>query len=74
MTLFNELPIHSIYIWGDNLKFIKLADAVPGVRVNKQPPNCLDLQTNHYCAMSATHQVKLVKAIDDFDDTHLSIE
>ena len=43
-TYFNEIPVHSVFIWGDGLKFIKLADAIPDVGMSKQPPNCFDLQ------------------------------
>lgn len=70
-TYFNEIPIHSVFIWGNGLKFIKLADAIPDVGMNKQPPNCFDLQKYHYCTMSAKHKVKVVKKISDFDDNEV---
>ena len=72
--LFNDIPIHSVFVWGDGLKFIKLADAIPDVGMSKQPPNCFDLQKHHYCVMSAKHKVKIVKTADQYDDSHLDIE
>lgn len=70
-TYFNELPVHSVFIWGDGLKFIKLADAIPNVGMSKQPPNCFDLQEQQYCTMTAKHKVKLVKKISDFYDNEV---
>lgn len=67
-TYFNEIPIHSVFIWGEGLKFIKLADAIPGVGMSKQPCNCFDLQKQSYCTMTAKHKVKLVKKVSDFDE------
>lgn len=66
-TYFNEIPIHSVFIWGDGLKFIKLANAIPDTGMSKQPCNCFNLQTHHYCTMTAKHKVKLVKKIEDFN-------
>ena len=43
-TYFNEIPIHSVFIWGDGLQFIKLSDAIPNVSTKTQKPNCFDLQ------------------------------
>ena len=70
-TYFNELPVHSVFIWGDGLQFIKLSDAIPNAPMPTQKPNCFDLQKHHYCAMSAKHKVKLVKQISDFYDMEL---
>jgi hypothetical protein len=66
-TYFNEIPVHSVFIWGDGLKFIKLADAIPDVGMSKQPSNCFNLQKQTYCTMTAKHRVKLVKQIADYD-------
>ena len=63
---FNEAPIHSIIIWGNGLKFIKLADALPNIGLSKQPPNCFDLQKNHYCTLGSKHKVKISTRIEDF--------
>lgn len=68
-TYFNEIPIHSVFIWGDGLKFLKLADAIPNIGMNKQSPNCFNLQKQTYCTMTAKHRVKLVKKISDFNDS-----
>ena len=64
---FNELPINSVFIWGDGLYFLKLKNAIPGVGMSKQPSNCFDLQKQHYCTMTSDHICKLVKQPDDFD-------
>ena len=72
--LFNDIPIHSVFIWGDGLQFIKLSNAIPNVPMRKQAPNCFDLQKHHYCVMSAKHKVKIVKTIDQYDDSRLDIE
>lgn len=64
-TYFNEIPVHSVFIWR-GLKFIKLTNAIPDIDVSKQPPNCLNLENQHYCVMSVKHRVKLVKQISDF--------
>lgn len=71
--LFNDIPIHSVFTWGD-IQFIKLANAIPNVRMHRQAPNCLNLQNNHYCVMSAKHKVKVIKTVDDYDDSNLNIE
>lgn len=70
-TYFNEIPVHSVFIWGEGLKFIKLTDAIPNVDTSEQPPNCFDLQKQHYCVMGAKSLVKLVKNISDFDDSEV---
>ena len=67
-TYFNEIPIHSVFTWGKNLKFLKLSDAIPDVGMSKQPCNCFNLQTNHYCTMTAKHQVMLIKQPSDFKE------
>lgn len=72
--LFNDIPIHSVFVWGDGLQFIKLSNAIPNVPMHTQKPNCLDLQKHHYCVMSATHRVKIVKTVDQYDDSHIAIE
>lgn len=72
--LFNDIPIHSVFVWGDGLQFIKLSNAIPNVRMREQKPNCFDLQKHHYCVMSATHRVKIVKTVDQYDDSHIDIE
>lgn len=68
---FNEIPVHSVFIWGEGLKFIKLTNAIPNVVASKQPPNCLNLENQHYCVMDAKSPVKLVKNISDFDDSEV---
>ena len=65
-TYFNEIPVHSVFIWGNGLRFIKLANATPDVGMSKQPPNCFNLQKQTYCTMTAKHRVKLVKKLSDF--------
>ena len=70
-TYFNEIPVHSVFIWGDGLQFIKLSDAIPNASMSTQKPNCFDLQKHHYCVMSAKHKVKLVKQISDFYDSEV---
>lgn len=70
-TDFNEIPVHSVFIWGDGLAFIKLADAIPDVSMSKQPPNCFNLKSWDYCTMTAKHKVKLFKKISDFDDSEV---
>ena len=70
-TYFNEIPVHSVFIRGKDLKFIKLTDAIPNVDMSKQPPNCFDLQKHHYCVMGAKSPVKLVKKISDFYDSEV---
>lgn len=72
--LFNDIPIHSVFVWGDELQFIKLSNAIPNIPMHRQKPNCLDLQNHHYCTMSATHRVKIVKTVDQYDDSHIDIE
>ena len=67
-TYFNEIPVHSVFIYGDGLQFIKLSNAIPNAPMPTQKPNCFDLQKHHYCVMSAKHKVKLVKQISDFYD------
>lgn len=67
-TYFNEIPVHSVFIWGDGLQFIKLSDAIPNVSTKTQKPNCFDLQKQHYCTMGTKSRVKLVKKISDFYD------
>lgn len=67
-TYFNEIPVHSVFIWGSGLKFIKLANAIPNVGMSKQLPNCFDLQKQHYCTMTAKHKVKLVKQISELNN------
>lgn len=67
-TYFNEIPIHSVFIWNDGLQFIKLSNAIPNVPQDTQKPNCFDLQKHHYCVMRAKSRVKLVKKISDFYD------
>ena len=66
-TYFNEIPVHSVFTWGKGLKFLKLSDAIPDVGMSKQPCNCFNLQTHHYCTMTAKHQVKVIKKIEDFN-------
>ena len=65
-TTFNDIPIHSVFIWGDGLKFIKLSNAIPDVGMSKQSPNCFDLKKHHYCTMTSEHKVKLIKKLEDF--------
>ena len=66
-TYFNEIPVHSVFIWGAGLKFIKLANAIHNVGMSKQPSNCFDLQKQRYCTMTAKHRVKLIKKKEDYD-------
>lgn len=73
-TYFNEIPVHSVFIWGDGLQFIKLSNAIPNVSMHIQKPNCFDLQKQHYCVMGAKSPVKLVKKISDFDDSEIDPE
>ena len=70
-TYFNEIPVHSVFIWGAGLKFIKLANAIPDVGMSKQLCNCFDLQKQTYCTMTAKHRVRLVKKISDFYDSEV---
>ena len=72
--LFNDIPVHSVFVWGDGLQFIKLSNAIPNIPMHKQKPNCFDLQKHHYCVMSATHKVKIVKTADQYDDSRIDIE
>ena len=72
--LFNDIPIHSVFVWGDGWQFIKLSNAIPNIPIHNQKPNCLDLQKHHYCTMSAAHRVKLVKTVDQYDDSYIDIE
>ena len=65
-TYFNEIPVHSVFIWGKNLKFIKLADAIPDAGVNEQPCNCRNLHTNNYSTMTAKCKVKLIEKKGDY--------
>lgn len=69
-TTFNEIPIHSVFIWGNGLKFIKLSNAIQGVSLSKQPANCFDLQKNHYCTFGSEHKVKVVKRLEDFEKSN----
>ena len=57
---FNKLPIHSVFIWGEGCKFLKLKDAEVGVGMSKQPTNCLNLQNLHYCTMTSKHSCVLL--------------
>ena len=65
-TYFNEIPVHSVFIWGNGLKFIKLSDAIPDVGMSKQSSNCFNLQNHHHCTMTAKHRVKLIKKMEEY--------
>lgn len=68
---FNELPMGTVFynpIYPD-LCFIKFAQAAPGVAPHNLPPNCLNLENNHYCTIGAKAKVIVMKQPADFDDT-----
>ena len=58
---FNELPVNSIFLWEDGVRFLKLKDAEVGIGMSKQMPNCFNLENHHYCTMTSRHRCVLLK-------------
>ena len=56
IVLFNDIPLNSIFVWGDNQIFIKTKDAVPDTGMSKQPSNCIRMLDRHKCTMTANHK------------------
>ena len=70
---FNDIPVYSVFVWGDHDIFVKTANAIPGVGMSKQPTNCIRLSDRHHCTMTVDHkcieviQPRMLSELKDFD-------
>ena len=62
---FNDAPIHSVIIWGNGIKFLKIGNALPRIPLHKQNPNCFNLNRGTYCVLGTKSKVKVVKQSED---------
>ena len=64
LVTFNELPVNSLFIWGNGLRFFKTKDAVTGVEMSEQEPDCISLSNLHGCVIAAKAPCKLIRTFD----------
>ena len=67
LVTFNELPVNSLFIWGNGLRFFKTKDAVSGVKMSEQEPDCISLSNLHGCVIADKAPCKLIKTFSKGD-------
>lgn len=63
---FNELPDETKFLL-HGIPFVKIASAIPRVPLDKQKPNCINLNNNHKCVVGAKCIVEVILE-DECDD------
>ena len=63
---FNQLTIGDVFRIGTR-EFIKITNAVPNIRLDKQLSNCLCLDNKHYCVVGCNIECEIVKSMLDLE-------